>query len=118
MRKNVTLFVPCHSIPVSEILRYQLNLPIGDALTISLGGIAFIVALSVVLSVRSEDQQSQRDKLEAVERRAEESPDKPRAAWDLARVKLESYLDRNLSQVRSIFWLTVVVGASGVSDRN
>lgn len=37
------------------------------------------------------------------------NPDKPQYAWDLARAKLEGYLDRNLKQVTSIYWLTLVV---------
>jgi len=32
----------------------------------------------------------------AVEQRARDNPNEPTAAWDLARLKLESYLDRNL----------------------
>ncbi len=31
------------------------------------------------------------------------------AAWDLARVTLQAYFNRNLSQVTLIFWLTVVI---------
>jgi nitrate reductase gamma subunit len=41
--------------------------------------------------------------------RAHEEPDKVKPAWDVARVKLESYFDRNLSQINYIFWLSVVV---------
>ncbi|URC12123.1 hypothetical protein [Flavobacterium sp. B183] len=36
-------------------------------------------------------------------------PNEPKLAWDLARIKLESYLNRNISQVRSIFSLSVLV---------
>ena len=32
---------------------------------------------------------------------------------DLARTKLENYLDQNLSQVRSIYWLTLIVMLCG-----
>lgn len=35
------------------------------------------------------------------------------ASWELARVKLESYLNRNLDQVRAIFWLSVVLMTAG-----
>jgi hypothetical protein len=52
-------------------------------------------------------------KIEAVERRYEENPNQPQAAWDLARTKLEAYLNRNLNQVQSIFWLTVSVMVVG-----
>ena len=52
-------------------------------------------------------------KLEKVEERAREHPDKPQLAWDLARTKLKNYLDRNLAQLRSIFWLTSFVMVVG-----
>jgi hypothetical protein len=48
-------------------------------------------------------------KVVEAEKRVIESPNQPKAAWDLARLKLESYLNRNLNQVRSIFWLTTLV---------
>jgi hypothetical protein len=53
------------------------------------------------------------ERIEAVERRVQENPRETQAAWKLARVKLESYLNRNLSQVRSIFWLTLLVMTAG-----
>jgi hypothetical protein len=50
---------------------------------------------------------------EAVEKRARDNPDEPAAAWDLARIKLESYLDRNLSQVSWIFVLILLMMSVG-----
>jgi hypothetical protein len=43
------------------------------------------------------------------ESRVEAQPEKIKPAWDLARVTLESYFNRNLSQVTAIFWLSVTV---------
>jgi uncharacterized membrane protein len=51
--------------------------------------------------------------IEAVEERARKHPNEPQAAWDLARVKLESYLNRNLRQVQWIFVLTLIVMIAG-----
>jgi len=48
-----------------------------------------------------------------VQERVLEHPEKPQFAWDLARTKLENYLDRNLGQVRSIYWLTLFVMLCG-----
>jgi len=42
-------------------------------------------------------------------KRAEAEPEKAKPAWDLARVKLELYFDRNLKQINYIFWLSVLV---------
>lgn len=52
-------------------------------------------------------------KVQVVERAREDHPERPQLAWDLARIKLEDHLDRNLSQVQSIFWLTVIVMLCG-----
>jgi hypothetical protein len=40
-------------------------------------------------------------------------PEKTKPAWDLARATLEEYFDRNLGQISSIFWLSVVVMLAG-----
>ena len=48
-------------------------------------------------------------KIQQAETNLEQQPERAKPAWDLARVTLESYFNRNLSQVASIFWLSVVV---------
>lgn len=59
-------------------------------------------------------ESSAREKvIEQVEERARKHPNEPQAAWDLARVKLESYLNRNLRQVEWIFVLTLFVMFAG-----
>lgn len=50
-----------------------------------------------------------REKIAEAESRVEAEPGKVKPAWDLARVTLEAYFNRNLSQISSIFWLSVVV---------
>lgn len=37
------------------------------------------------------------------------NPERIKYAWDVARVKLEAYFDRNLIQVNLVFWVAVVV---------
>nr|WP_315596127.1 hypothetical protein [uncultured Cupriavidus sp.] len=59
------------------------------------------------------ESKATRERIERVEEKAIANPEKPQLAWDLARTKLESYLDRNLAQVRSIFWLTLIVMLAG-----
>jgi TRADD-N domain-containing protein len=78
--------------------------------------VTFVVAIIVTALVtiqRFLQEAEARTRTKRVERRYEENPEKPQAAWDLARVKLELYVERNLSQVQSVFWLTVVVIAAG-----
>jgi hypothetical protein len=67
--------------------------------------VAFVIAQT--RTVASESLQLKR--IEAIEVKAEKEPEKTKFAWDLARVKLEAYFDRNLSQVRMIFFVAVFV---------
>ena len=48
-----------------------------------------------------------------VESEAEREPERVKFAWDLARIKLEAYFDRNLSQVNAIFIVSVAVMVIG-----
>ena len=54
-------------------------------------------------------------KIAEAENKAEEAPERAKFAWDLARVKLEAYFDRNLAQVNQVFWLAVAVMSVGFS---
>jgi hypothetical protein len=84
-----------------------------DIISAALAIISALFIIPVLLYQASIDQRRREEKVEAAEKRAEEQPDETRAAWDLARIKLEEYLDRNLKQVRSIFWLSLLVMAAG-----
>jgi hypothetical protein len=78
------------------------------------GGSCFLVVL-IVRAVKSRARQVAvvEQKIATAEDRAERAPEKARYAWDLARVKLEAYFDRNLLQVNQVFWLAVVVMSIG-----
>lgn len=52
---------------------------------------------------------SQERRIEAATRSAIENPEKPQLAWDAGRATLEKYLNRNLSQVRTIAGITYTV---------
>jgi hypothetical protein len=78
--------------------------------SLGLGGILTVVTTTLQ---RVEDQNRFRFRVEAAEKKIEAHPNQPQLAWELARVKLESYLSRNLAQVRSIFVLTVLVMFAG-----
>ena len=49
------------------------------------------------------------EELEDAKKRIKEEPQKIKPTWDLARVKLELYFDRNINQINYIFWLSVIV---------
>tara|TARA_R110002050_G_C8779767_1_gene501154 strand:- start:149 stop:874 length:726 start_codon:yes stop_codon:yes gene_type:complete len=84
-----------------------------EIVSASLGVVAAILGFGVISYQRALEASQQHKKIEEVERRYEENPKETQAAWDLARVKLESYLNRNINQVRAIFWLTVLVMTFG-----
>lgn len=52
-------------------------------------------------------------KIEQAEERADADPGKAKFAWDLARVKLEAYFDRNLAQINLVFIAAMVVMGIG-----
>ena len=68
-----------------------------------------VIVFLVVAYRRTLSEIKGEEKIERAEKKAQEHPDQTQAAWDLARIKLESYLNRNINQVRSIFWLTSLV---------
>lgn len=70
--------------------------------------LASITQLLRALIDRQNNEKVQKRIVEA-ETKAEKEPEKSKPAWDLARVTLESYFNKNLSQVSSIFWLSVIV---------
>jgi len=74
-----------------------------------LGASALLIIIGVSAYQESIDRAKREEKIEEVARRVQENPGETQAAWELARVKLEVYVDRNLNQVRSIFWLTAFV---------
>ena len=81
----------------------------------ALAGFGALLALVIYGLQKSQEEVAPEEKIADVEKRAQENPKQTQVAWELARVKLESYLNRNLSQVRSIFFLTVVVMTAGFS---
>lgn len=76
-------------------------------------GLAVVVGAGVSGYERFLRRAEKQAKIQLVEQRAQDNPDQPQLAWDLARLRLESYLDRNLSQARWIFFLTVGVSLAG-----
>ena len=88
---------------------YEIWYGIGTIILVS-GAIVIFIIITIQ---NSKNIVLREKKIEEVERRVQENPKEPQVAWELARIKLESYLNKNLTQVRSIFWLTVLVMACG-----
>lgn len=75
-----------------------------------LGALAILGIAGYQMAVENEKYEI---KVQKIEENAKKHPNEPQAAWELARIKLESYLNRNLTQVRYIFWLTLLVMTVG-----
>lgn len=77
------------------------------------GGLAAATLLVVAAYQETIERSADSAKIEVLEQQARDNPDQPLAAWDLARIKLENYLDRNLSQVSWIYFLVLLVMSIG-----
>jgi glucan phosphoethanolaminetransferase (alkaline phosphatase superfamily) len=92
---------------------FAVNLPNHSTWLKTLAGTLGAIAGAIVLAIASYERAftvREREKvINRVEERVREHPNEPQAAWDLARIKLESYLNRNLMQIYWIFFLTLLV---------
>lgn len=77
--------------------------------------LGFLLYFSGGYLAASQSRFRREKKVEFLEDRVRDNPKEPLAAWDLARVKLENYLDRNLNQVGLIFFLVISVMVVGFS---
>jgi putative ubiquitin-RnfH superfamily antitoxin RatB of RatAB toxin-antitoxin module len=81
----------------------------GSAVIIGFVGFFATMGMIGITSFINEQVNRERQKrTEELEKKAD-----ARAAWDLARLKLEEYFDRNLQQVKMIFYVAIGVMATG-----
>jgi hypothetical protein len=71
--------------------------------------VLLIIYIIIKLLISIDQRKTETKKIADAEIKVEREPDKVKPAWDLARVTLESYFNKNLNQVSSIFWLSVIV---------
>jgi predicted small secreted protein len=64
-----------------------------------------IIAAGIQIVYSMEQIKKSRENILRAESKVEAEPEKVKPSWDLARITLESYFNRNLSQVTYIFWL-------------
>jgi uncharacterized membrane protein YfcA len=75
--------------------------------TIKIIGFLWILVLLYIQAAYKENQRQIR--IQSAESYYRNNPVSTRAAWDLAQVKLESYIDRNLDHIRWIFFIALAV---------
>jgi len=77
---------------------------------LSAGLIAILIAIAYEQNISYEKNE---ELIVEQEKKVADHPNEPKLAWDLARIKLESYLNRNIDQVKSIFNLSIFVMVIG-----
>jgi hypothetical protein len=116
VRKALTIGVFLVVIAIASVVLGEAGLlerQVSQAVGGGIGILGALLWLGVYARQQALEITERQEKLEQVERRFHDHPSEPQAAWELARVKLETYLNRNLNQVRSIFWLTSLVMTVG-----
>lgn len=76
---------------------------------LGISGVISFLALASLVQPKISSDEVYKEKIAQAESKVEAEPQKVRPAWDLARITLEAYFNRNLSQITAIFWLSVVV---------
>lgn len=76
-------------------------------------GTSVIILIGIYASQLIIEETEAKAEIRKVEERIKENPNEPTAAWELARIKLENYLNRNLFQIRWIFIWTVIIMIAG-----
>ena len=96
----------------SDISRYgQPIFPLAGYIIMAFGVLLFlyrVISSAYFREIKIEFEPLKKE-LDAALIRVEKEPEKAKPVWDLARVKLELYFDRNLSQINYIFWLSLGV---------
>jgi len=87
--------------------------PVANLISAALALPAILVLFFAGASVAEERITEQRNEIKEAEQRLRSDPDKATNAWEVARLNLQSYIDRNLSQVSWIFGLIALVMMGG-----
>jgi nitrate reductase gamma subunit len=99
-------------MPIDILISYVSS--VASVIGVIIAFVGTIVAIAQVFNLRRTQQETSQ-RISAAESKAEKEPEKAKPAWDLARVTLEAYFNRNLSQVTAVFWLCVFVMFLGFS---
>lgn len=92
----------------SEVLPKVYNVVSG--ILVGIGGLFILGIYAYQTTI---EEREAKEEIKKVEDKVKENPNEPTAAWELARIKLENYLNRNLSQIQWIFIWTVITMIAG-----
>lgn len=74
---------------------------------------AFISLIPISKEIYEEQEATKTD-IRNKEQQLERHPEEVKLAWDIARIRLEGYLKRNLGQVSAIFWFSMLATFIGL----
>jgi len=94
---------------IGEINSESLNKRNFDIIGGVLGLIGALLGFGLKVYQDTKESEKRAEKIESLEKEIKEKPEESQTAWELARLKLESYLNKNLQQVSSIFYLSATV---------
>ncbi|EJL6517724.1 hypothetical protein NMT44_003494 [Vibrio cholerae] len=100
-------------IPFGSFFIQERNIVETISSTLVIPGAIFLFGVFVYQN--ADEQSKKQERYVEVEERAKSNPNETQAVWNLATIKLESYIDRNLRQVRSIYFLTLIAMLAGFS---
>ncbi|EPR65682.1 TRADD-N-associated membrane domain-containing protein [Cyclobacterium qasimii] len=103
------LFFTIAAIVIAVLVDSDMLSKIYNSVAIGLGIIAGICILVIYAYQMSVEETQAKLEIQKVEERIKGNGNETAAAWELGRIKLESYLNRNLSQIQWIFIWTVIV---------
>lgn len=110
-----SLFIAIGSSPLAELLfsiLYSLFGPFTTTLPIVP---PIVIVLGVCWYFKTEDSEAKivAKAFAAAQETHREEPGKAKPVWDMAQLTLEIYFNRNLNQIRWIFWLSIAVMSLG-----
>ncbi|APZ47656.1 hypothetical protein BW723_15765 [Polaribacter reichenbachii] len=94
---------------VGELKADDVNKKSFDLVAGVLGLVGAFLGFGIKVYEDTKENEKRAEKIESLEKEIKEKPDESQTAWELARLKLESYLNKNLKQVSSIFYLSATV---------
>jgi len=113
MNKIIVIAYPVLAIFIVLLLLYG---NIGDFYYYIVIILSVIMLIILYESYRENTSREKRkiEKIKQIELKINDAPDSSKYVWEIATIKLESYFDKNISQINSIYWISVSVILIGV----
>ncbi len=112
LRKVIVVAIISVAVAITIVLigKFQENKSkIFEIVPAVLGIIAALLTVSISVYQDLIKKEKRSEKIENLEKELKSKPYETKSAWELAKLNLQGYLDKNLRQVSAIFYLSVFV---------